>query len=85
MNPFQYYCLSDHPLFSVNTEQGPGITIDNELKFSNHAKKSAAGANLTMELIKHTLSTRFPKVVNLLYKGLVQSKLEIGMSLASPY
>jgi hypothetical protein len=48
------YFFSGLPLSSVNTEQGLGITIDNELKFSKHAKKSGGGARSTME---HTVST----------------------------
>jgi hypothetical protein len=51
MNPCCSYFFS---LSSVNTEQDLGITIDNELKFSNHAEKSAAGVTSTM---KHTLFT----------------------------
>jgi len=38
-----------------------------------------------MGLIKHTLFTCSPKVINLLYKGLVHPKLEVGMALVSPY
>ena len=54
ISPCRSYCLSGHPLSSVNTEQDLGITIDNELKFSIHAKKSAADSNSTMGLIKRT-------------------------------
>ena len=54
-----------HPLSSVNNEQDLGVTIDNELKFSTHAKRSAARASSTMGLIKHTISTH-SKVISLL-------------------
>ena len=70
---------------SVNNEQDLGVTIDNELKFSNDTKRSATGASSTMGLIKCTISTCSLKVISLLYKELVHPKLEVGMSLASPY
>ena len=43
MNPCCSYFVLSYLLSSVNTKQDLGITIDNELKFSTHAKKSAAG------------------------------------------
>ena len=84
-NPCCSYFFLGHPLSSVNNEQDLGVTIDNELKFSTHAKRSAAGASSTLGLIKCTISTCSSKVISLLYKGLVHPKLEVGMSLASPY
>ena len=43
MNPCCSYFVLSYLLSSVNTKQDLRITIDNELKFSTHAKKSAAG------------------------------------------
>ncbi|XP_065565836.1 tyrosine-protein phosphatase corkscrew-like [Artemia franciscana] len=77
--------LESNLVSSVDTEQDLGITIDNELKFSTHAKKSAAGVSSTMRLIEHTLSTLLHKIICLMYKGFEHQNIEVGMAEASAY
>ena len=81
LNPCCSYFFLGHPL-SINNEQDLGVTADNELKFSAHAKISVAGASSTMGLNKHILSTYSAKAISLLHEGLVHPKLEVGKALA---
>ena len=79
------YSLYGQLLSPVLEERDLGVIVDNDLKFSTHAKKAAASASSSLGLIKRTISSCSPKILSLLYKGLVQPRLETGMVLASPF
>ena len=74
-----------HSISKVLKECDLGVIVDSDLKFSTHAKKAAASASSSLGLIKRTISSRSPKILSLLYKGLVWPRLETGMVLASPF
>ena len=79
------YSLYGQLLSPVLEERDLGVIVDNDLKFSTHAKKAAASASSSLGLIKRTISSRSPKILSFLYKGLVRPRLETGMVLASPF
>ncbi|XP_065561312.1 uncharacterized protein LOC136027777 [Artemia franciscana] len=78
------YSLYGQLLSPVFEECDLGVIVDNDLKFSTHAKKAAASVSSSLGLIKRTISSHSPKILSLLYKGLVQPRLETGMVLAFP-
>ena len=55
------------------------------LHFGSHAAIAASSAIQTLGTTKGTISSHSPGVMTTLYKALVQPKLEIGMTLASPF
>jgi len=76
--------LKGQSLSPVLEECDLGVIVENHLKFRNHVKKVAASASSSLGLIKRTISSCSPKILNLLYKGIVQSRLETCMVHASP-
>ena len=79
------YALNDLPLEAVPEDGDLGVLIDEKLKFDSHAAIAALSANQTLGTTKRTISSRSPRVMTTLYKALVQPKLEVGMTLASPF
>ena len=79
------YSFYTQPLYALLEECDLGVIVDNHLKFSTHVKKATASASSSIELIKRTISSCLPKILSLLYKGLVWPRLETGMIHASPF
>ena len=59
-----------------------GVVVDGDLKFNSHTHAAVAGANQTLGIIKHTITSRSPAIVTYLFKSLVGSRLEYGMLIA---
>ena len=79
------YSLYGQLLSPVLEDCDLGVIVDNDLKFSTHAKKAAASASSSLGLTKRTMSSHSPKILSLLYKDLFSLRLETGMVLASPF
>ena len=76
------YTLNDLPLEAVHQDRDLGVLVDEKLKIDSLA---ASSANQTLGTIKRTISSHSPGVMITLYKALVQPKLEVGITLASPF
>ena len=77
----------DGKLISVqrsHLERDLGIMIDSELNFSEHIHMVSKKANGIMAVIKRTF-TCLDMCFNLLYKSLVRSHLEYGVTTWFPY
>ena len=77
--------LNDLPLEAVPKDRDLGVLVDEKLKFDSHAAIAVSSANQSLGAIKRTISRRSPVVMTTIYKALVWPKLEVGMTLASPF
>jgi hypothetical protein len=70
------------PIQSAKEECDLGVLIDNKHKFHSHCQNQAAKANKVLGLIKHSVTSRQPRVIKKLYTALVCPHLEFGMLVA---
>jgi len=66
-------------------ERDLGIMIDSELNFSEHIHMVSKKANGIMAVIKRTFTCLDCECFNLLYKSLVRTHLEYGVTTWFPY
>ncbi|XP_065571473.1 uncharacterized protein LOC136034261 [Artemia franciscana] len=87
-NPYHTYYMVDsaganRPIQSAKEECDLGVIIDNKLKFHSHCQNQVAKANNILGLIKHSVKSHQPRVIEKLYTSLVCHHPEFGMSVAS--
>ncbi len=67
------------------SERDLGVIIDKNLKFSDHCNKVANMANVTLGMIKRTISCKSKSIITRLYKALVRPQLEYCVQAWRPY
>src|SRR3954469_23344939 len=75
-NKASQYILNDKHLKESQSERDLGVTIDKNLKFSDHCNKVANSANVTLGMIKRTINSKSKSIITRLYKALVRPQLE---------
>ena len=81
---FDYYILGQK-LERVNKHDYLGITISNDLKWTNHIAKISGKASRTLGLLKRTLSPCSQHVKDTAYKMLVRPQLEYASEVWNPH
>jgi hypothetical protein len=84
-NTASQYVLNDESLKESESERDLGVIIDKNLKFSDHCNKVANTANVTLGMIKRTITCRSKSVITRLYKALVRPQLEYCVQVWRPY
>ena len=83
-NSISYY-LKFHTLDVVNEEVDLGVTVDNQLKFSQHTDTKIAKSNKLLGMIRHTFKFLDAETLLLLYKSLIRSRVEYATPVWSPH
>ena len=84
-NTASQYTLNDKKLKESESERDLGVIIDKNLKFSDHCNKVANMANVTLGMIKRTISCKSKSIITRLYKALVRPQLEYCVQAWRPY
>ena len=71
-------------LEEANGEKDPGITINEELKFSSHAQAMVAKCNRVLGYIRRSIVSKSSHVILPLYAALVRPLLEYGIQFWRP-
>jgi ribonucleases P/MRP protein subunit RPP40 len=79
------YSLCNRDLRVSNKERDLGIIMDDELKFTDQCNNAVRNANITLGMIKRTISNKSKKIVTQLYKSLIRPKLEYCVQAWRPY
>ena len=66
-------------------ERDLGIIMDDKLKFTEQCNNAVRNANITLGMIKRTISNKSKKIVTKLYKSLIRPKLEYCVQAWRPY
>ena len=83
-NSISYY-LKFHTLDVVNEEVDLGVTVDNQLKFSQHTDTKIAKSNKLLGMIRHTFKFLDAETLLLLYKSLIRPHVEYATPVWSPH
>jgi hypothetical protein len=73
-----------HELQNTTSEKDLGVTVDNQLKFSEHINNIVSKANRVLGCIKHTFKHLNSDTFLLLYKSIVRPHLEYASCVWSP-
>ena len=84
-NKASQYILNEKSLKESESERDLGVIIDKNLKFSDHCNKVANNANVTLGMIKRTISCKSKSIITRLYKALVRSQLEYCVQAWRPH
>jgi len=84
-NTASQYILNDKNLKKSERERDLGVIVDKSLKFSEHCNKVANTANVTLGMIKRTISCKSKSIITRLYKALVRPQLEYCVQAWRPY
>ena len=79
------YDLKFYTLETVSEEKDLGITVDDELKFSQHIDIKLNKANKLLGLIRHTFKHLTEEVLTSLFKTLVRPQVEYATQVWSPH
>ena len=80
-----YYTISDETLHKSDTVKNLGIIFDTQLKFVDHINNKINKAYQILGIIKRNFIYLTPRSFLILYKFLVRSHLEYGVSVWSPH
>ena len=80
-NPVKHnYLLHNHTLESVSSAKYLGITLQSDLKWTQHANNIVANANKSLGFLKRNLKTSNTNIKSQAYLSLVCPKLEYACS-----
>ena len=79
------YKLHGHILEVVPQAKYLGVTISNNLKWSNHINTITKSANSTLAFVRRNIKTSNRTIKDLAYKTLVRPKLEYAATVWDPY
>ena len=85
-NPVKHnYFLHNHTLESVSSAKYLGITLQSDLKWTQHANNIVANANKSLGFLKRNLKTSNTNIKSQAYLSLVRPKLEYACSVWNPH
>ena len=85
-NPVKHnYLLHNHTLESVSSAKYLGITLQSDLKWTQHANNIVANANKSLGSLKRNLKTSNTNIKSQAYLSLVRPKLEYACSVWNPH
>jgi hypothetical protein len=84
-NPANRYILNDIDLKASESERDLGVIVDKNLKFSQHCNKVSNTANITLGMIKRSITCKSKAIITRLYKALVRPQLEYCVQAWRPY
>ena len=85
-SPFtKFYLLCDTVLQEVDSAKYLGVTLTNELKWSEHISATAKRGNSTLGFIRRNLRSSPSRLKETAYLSLVRSVLEYGASIWDPH
>ena len=85
-NPVKHnYLLHNHTLESVSSAKYLGITLQSDLKWTQHANNIVANANKSLGFLKRNLKTSNTNIKSQAYLSLVRPKLEYACSVWNPH
>jgi hypothetical protein len=85
-NPVKHnYLLHYHTLESVSSAKYLGITLQSDLKWTQHTNNIVASANKSLGFLKRNLKTSNTNIKSQAYLSLVRSKLEYACSVWDPH
>jgi hypothetical protein len=84
-NPVKHnYLLHNHTLESVSSAKYLGITLQSDLKWTQHTNNIVANANKSLEFLKRNLKTSNTNIKSQAYLTLVRSKTRVCMLSLGP-
>ena len=85
-NPVKHnYLLHNHNLESVSSTKYLGITLQSDLKWTQHTNNIVANANKSFGFLKRNLKTSNTNIKSHAYLSLVRPKLEYACSVWDPH
>jgi myo-inositol-hexaphosphate 3-phosphohydrolase len=85
-NPVKHnYLLHNHTLESVSSAKYFGITLQSDLKRTQHTNNIVANANKSLGFLKTNLKTYNTNIKSQVYLSLVRPKLEYACSIWDPH
>jgi hypothetical protein len=79
------YLLHNHTLESVSSAKYLGITLQSDLRWTQHTNNIVANANKSLGFLKRNLKTSNTNIKSQAYLSLVRSKLEYACSVWDPH
>ena len=84
-NPVKHNLLHNHTLESVSSAKCLGITLQSDLKWTQHTNNIVANANKSLGFLKRNLKTSNTNIKSQAYLSLVRPKLEYACSVWNPH
>lgn len=84
-NPCNDYYLNAKQIKRNNVERDLGVITDKGMKFDEQCNKAASSANMTLGMIRRSITCKNKNVILKLYKALVRPKLEYCVQSWRPY